>query len=267
MADMIVNVESLNFRSAPENRPETLKGQVFLGQRLTHVEDADVEGWVECQAVIEDGAEDTGFVKKEFLRKPLSKSREQLVSSVHREWIRFRRGTGLEHVSPFSDFVGEMWRKIGLSHLDGTDRDQPWSAAAISFMVRNAGNKYRKFKFAASHSKYIHHAIKAREAEDASVPFWGFRLNELKPEVGDIVCRDNPEFAPAVNFDVARALDSYRSHCDIIMKIDSSRQRVLAIGGNVDHSVNIAVYDLAAGDLLAGTRHVFALLRNITDDE
>ena len=159
-----------------------------------------------------------------------------------------------------------MWRKIGLN-LDGTDRDQPWSAAAVSFMVRNAGTKYRKFKFAASHSKYIHHAIKAREAEDRSVPFWGFRLNELKPEVGDIVCKDNPEFAPAVNFDVARGLDTYRSHCDIIMKIDSPNQRILAIGGNVSQSVNIAVYDFAAGDLLAGTRHVFALLRNVTDAE
>ena len=188
------------------------------------------------------------------------------MTSVHTEWMRFRRGTGLEHVEPFSEFVGEMWQKLGLN-LDGTDRDQPWSAAAVSFMVRNAGTKYRKFKFAASHSKYIHHAINAREAEDTSVPFWGFRLDELKPEVGDIVCRDNPEFAPSVNFDVASALDSYRSHCDIIMKVDLANQRILAIGGNVSQSVNIAVYDLAAGDLLAGTQHVFALLHNITDAE
>ena len=65
MPDMIVNVESLNFRSAPANAPETLKGQVFLGQRVTAVEDADVEGWVACRAVIGD-TEDEGFVKKEF---------------------------------------------------------------------------------------------------------------------------------------------------------------------------------------------------------
>ena len=107
----------------------------------------------------------------------------------------------------------------------------------------------------------------ARDEEDNTVPFWGFRLNELKPEVGDIVCKDNPDFAPAVNFEVARQLDCYRSHCDIIMKIDSANQKILAIGGNVSQSVNIAAYDLAPGDLLAGTRHVFALLRNITDAE
>lgn len=265
MADMIVDVESLNFRSAPENAPDTLRGQVFLGQRLAEVEDSGVDGWVSCRGEV-DGREEAGFVKREFLRKPLSRSREALAASVHREWVRFRRGTGLEHVAPFAGFVGEMWQKVGLN-LDGTDRDQPWSAAAVSFMVRNAGRKYGKFRFAASHSRYIHHAIRAREAEDRSVPFWGFRLNEAKPRVGDIICKDNPDFAPAVNYDVARELDSYRSHCDIIMKIDSGRQRVLAIGGNVSHSVNIAIYDLAPGDLLAGTNHVFALLRNITDME
>jgi hypothetical protein len=104
------------------------------------------------------------------------------VASVHREWMRFRRGTGLEYTSPFSGYVGEMWQKIGLD-LDGTDRDQPWSAAAISFMVRNAGDEYRRFKFAASHSKYIHPAIRACEAGDLTVPFWGHRLSERKPQV------------------------------------------------------------------------------------
>ena len=156
MADMIVDVESLNFRSAPENAPDTLRGQVFLGQRLAEVEDSGVDGWVSCRGEV-DGREEAGFVKREFLRKPLSRSREALAASVHREWVRFRRGTGLEHVAPFAGFVGEMWQKVGLN-LDGTDRDQPWSAAAVSFMVRNAGRKYGRFRFAASHSRYIHHA-------------------------------------------------------------------------------------------------------------
>jgi hypothetical protein len=49
------------------------------------------------------------------------------------------------------------------------------------------------------------------------------------------------------------------------MKVDSERQRVLTIGGNVSHSVGVTFYDLAPGDLLAPTKNVFALLRNITD--
>jgi hypothetical protein len=87
----------------------------------------------------------------------------------------------------------------------------------------------------------------------------------MRPQIGDIVVRDNPAFAPAVTFDVAARLDSYRSHSDIVVAIDSANQRLLAIGGNLGDSVGIAVYDLAPGDFLGETRHTFALLRNRTD--
>lgn len=263
MTDMIVNAEALNFRSAPDSSdPDNLVGTVFLGQRLTEVV-ADVPGWVKCAARI-DGDDATGFVSAKHLRRPLTATREALAASVHREWMRFRRGVGKEHISPFKGFVGEMWRSVGRD-LDGGDRGVPWSAAAISFMVRNAGEAYARFKFSSQHSQYIHHAIRARDRNQRDVPFWGFRIDEEKPRVGDIICKDNPDFAPAVDFNVARALDDYRSHCDIIMWVDSPAQRVVAIGGNVSHSVSITIYDLAPGDLLAGTNHVFALLRNTTD--
>lgn len=180
--------------------------------------------------------------------------------------MRFDRGLGKEHIAPFSGFVGEMWRAIGNNKLDGTDRDVPWSAAAISFMVRHGGNAYKKFRFAPAHSKFIHHAIQARIGQDMTAPFWGFRLNERRPQIGDIVVRDNPTFAPAVTFDVAAGLDSFRSHTDIVVQIDSERQRLLAIGGNVSNSVSISVYDLAPGDFLSNSQHTFALLHNRTDD-
>lgn len=263
MATMYVNVEALNFRSSPTSElPDNITGTVFLGQRLTSVADAE-PGWVRCKATI-DGDARQGFVSRKYLRQPLSDTREALVASVHREWMRFRRGTGLEFIAPFSGFVGEMWRAVG-SNLDGTDRGVPWSAAAISFMVRNAGEAYAGFRFSTQHSQYIHHAIKAREREDRAVPFWGYRIDERKPQVGDIICKDNPEFAPAVNYEVARQLSDYRSHCDIVMWVDSPGQKVIAIGGNVSQSVHTSVYDLAPGDLLANTRHVFALLKNVTD--
>jgi hypothetical protein len=192
--------------------------------------------------------------------------REALIASVNREFMRFDHGLGKENVAPFSGFVGEMWRALDINNLDGTDRDVPWSAAAISFMVRSAGAAYSKFQFAAAHSKYVHQAIRARINGDKTVPFWGFRLNEMRPQIGDIVARDNPDFAPVVTFDVAAQLDSYRSHSDVVVHIDSEHQRLLAIGGNVSDSVSISVYDLAPGDFLADTQHTFALLHNRTDD-
>lgn len=264
MSKLYVAVEALNFRSSPEVRAGNKLGTVFLGQEVEHRGDK-ADGWVSCRAVL-DGSQQDGFVAGRFLREPLSAEREALVASVHREYMRFARGLGKEHIAPFSGFVGEMWQAIGLPNLDGTDRDVPWSAAAISFMVRNAGPKYANFRFAAAHSKYVHQAIRARLDGDRSVPFWGFRLDEVRPRIGDIVARDNPDFGPAVTYDVAAQLDAYRSHTDIVMQIDSDNQILRAIGGNVGHSVDIAHYDLAPGDFLASTRNVFALLRNITDE-
>ncbi|WP_235112876.1 DUF2272 domain-containing protein [Acaryochloris sp. 'Moss Beach'] len=260
---MFVDITALNFRSEPRVAAETRIGTVYLCQKLKNVREADVEGWVACVAEI-DGSDREGFVSARYLRAPISENREKLVASVHREWMRFARGAGKEHHDPYYLYVGEMWQALGLN-LDGTDRDTPWSAAAISFMVKNAGPAYSQFKFAAAHSKFIHHSINARITNDRSAPFWGYRLDEVQPELGDIICRDNPLHAPAVDFDVATSQDSYRSHTDVIMHIDSTNNRIVAIGGNVGHSVKIAEYDLTFGDFAAETRHTFALLKNIAD--
>jgi hypothetical protein len=254
---------ALNFRSTPERLPGNRIGSLHLLQPVEVIEQANDE-YVKCLADF-GGQSMTGFAAKSFLRLTTTPHREALLAAVHREYMRFDRGLGQEHVKPYSGFVGEMWKAIKIK-LDGTDRDQPWSAAAISFMVRNAGPAYSKFAFAAAHSKFIHAAIRARVREDSSFPFWGFRLHEAKPQLGDIVARDNPLFAPQVDFDVAANLQSYRSHTDIIVHIDSEKQKAVAVGGNVGDSVGVAIYDLTPGDFLASTKNTFALLRNITDD-
>lgn len=264
MSTKFVNAIALNFRSSPVVNATTKVGTVFLGQQVSDVVPSDTEGWVNCTARI-GGSVVSGFVSERFLRDPLTPNREALLRQVHHEWMRFGRGTGKEHVPPFSGFVGEMWKAIGLGHLDGTDRDVPWSAAAISFMVRNAGDAYADFRFAAAHSKFTHHAINARLQGNRSVPFWGYRLHEIRPEPGDIVCRDNPLQGADVNFDHAQRHDAFRSHTDIVVRIDSERDKLVAIGGNVSHSVKIAEYDLAPGDFVEDTNHTYAILKNITD--
>lgn len=263
MTSLYVNTPALNFRTEPRISPQTLTGTVYLGQKIQNIKDSDVEGWVSCTAKV-GSSEREGFVSLKFLRSPLTENREKLVASVHNEWMRFARGTGKEHHDPYFKYVGEMWQSIGIN-LDGTDRDTPWSAAAISFMVKNAGSAYRKFKYSPAHSKFVHHAINARFDEDDKVPFWGYRLDEVQPQIGDIICRDNPDYAPEVDFNVAQNQSSYRSHTDIIMQIDSEHNKIIAVGGNVGHSVRIAEYDLTHGDFAADTRETFAILKNITD--
>ena len=79
-----------------------------------------------------------------------------------------------------------MWQSIQMD-LDGRDREVPWSAAFISFVVRKADPDYAGFMFAAAHTRYFHDAINQR-LEGTQSPFWGYRLEEEKPQLGDMVC-------------------------------------------------------------------------------
>lgn len=265
MSARFVDLEALNFRSEPVINPGNRIGVLHLGQLIEEQGPAGQPGWVRVTAEV-NGVTKEGVVKGEVegrlsLREPVSAAREALVAEVIKEWLRFEKGLGLEHHDPFFKFVGEMWKAIGLG-LDGKDRDTPWSAAAISFMVRNAAKKvpqYGKFKFAPSHSKYMHASITKRNAADTSAPFWGVRLHERLPEIGDIVgkWRETPR-----DFDDAAAGDSFKSHSDIIVSVRPDH--VLAIGGNVQQSVNITRYEKTGAGFLAAQDGVFILMANRT---
>lgn len=266
-----VDLEALNFRSASVVSPSTLIETLHLGQPVDELGPATTTGWVRIKAetggVLKEGVvkaeietqSPTGLFLKASLRDPVSDAREALVAEAIKEWLRFEKGQGQEHHEPFFRFVGEMWQAININ-LNGRDRDTPWSAAAISFMVRNAGEtfpKYRNFKFAPAHSQYMHDSIVKRQQNDTIAPYWGFRLFERKPQIGDIVgkWRETPR-----DFDDAAASDAFKSHSDIIVSI--SPDFVLAIGGNVNQSVNITRYAKTPAGLLDGQNQVFMLMAN-----
>jgi hypothetical protein len=266
-----VDLEALNLRSQSDVSPSTRIGILHLGQRVDELGPADKPGWLRIGAVIDGESNEgvvkaeieaqpsTGFLNKQSLRNPVSDVREALVAEVIKQWLRFEKGQGLEHQDPFFKFIGEMWRAIG-SDLDGKDRDTPWSAAAISFVVRNTGDTfpiYKKFKFAGAHSRYIHDSIVKRKQSDSNTPFWGFRLHEKQPQIGDIVCksRETPR-----DFDDAAVSDAFKSHTDVIVSVSSDF--VLAIGGNVGQSVNITRYEKTASGFIAARDGVFALMVN-----
>jgi hypothetical protein len=262
MAIKYVDIEALNLRSAPVISADNRIGILHLGQQVQ--ENGSVAaGWLNVTAEI-NGSTVSGVIKEEIdnlpsLRNPVSAEREALIAQAIKEWLRFEKGQGMEHHDPYYKYVGKMWQAIN-SDLDGKDRDTPWSAAAISFMVRNAGAtvpKYRNFKFAAAHSRYMHDSIIKRDAGETSAPFWGFRLHEKHPQIGDIVgrWRETPR-----DYDDARASDAFKSHTDIIVSVRPDF--VLAIGGNVDQSVNITRYEKTPGGFLAATNAVFIHMVN-----
>jgi hypothetical protein len=253
-----VDVEALNLRSSPKATSANRLAILHLGQPVDTLGPAEVDGWSEVSVEVDDETL-RGFCSSRFLRDPVSTAREALLAAGIREWLRFEKGLGQESVEPFFRYVGEMWRAIGLD-LDGRDADQPWSAAAMSFMVRQAAQQfpfYKKFRFAAAHARYIHDAIVKREVGDPDTPFWGFRLHERRPQLGDLVCRWREV---PVDFDRAAKHDNFKSHCDVVVHI--AADEILALGGNVSNSVSLTRYEKTGAGFLAATNNVFAHLVN-----
>lgn len=252
MSSMHVDATSLNLRSEPRVAAGNILAALPLAHPVTTTGGANGNGFQPVATTL-DGGSLAGFVSAGHLRAAASPAREALIREAVGQWLRFQRGAGKENVDPFAGFVGEMWASIGLD-LDGRDGDQPWSAAFISFVVRRAG--YAGFRFAAAHARYIHDSIVRRQRNEAS-PFWGFRITEHKPALGDMVCRWR---AVPRSFDDAARRDDFKSHCDIVVQLGDGS--VNTIGGNVANSVSTTRYRLDAQGFLDGSGNVFAVLRN-----
>jgi hypothetical protein len=255
MTTLKVKTDSLNLRSSPEIANDNIIGVLNMAQSVEVISGGSSDRFLKVEANI-GGATKQGFASQAFLRELVSDRKEALISAAVKEWLRFDRGQKVETDNPQVAIVGEYWKAIGLN-LDGNDTDLPWSAAFISFAARAAG--YSNFKFAQSHSTYVHDAVDKRRANDTNAPFWGFNVSDRKPQLGDLVCRT----PSSSNFPSIDSIPSggFPSHCDIIVEVKDSEVRT--IGGNVSNSVSITSYALdASGFLKSGSKRVYGILKN-----
>jgi hypothetical protein len=254
MTVMKVKTDSLNLRRSPEIKDGNIITALVLAQEVKVIQGNPTDRFWEVETVV-NGSTLRGFVSAAFLRKPVSAAKEAFISAAVKEWLRFDRGNKLEYEDPQYRYIGEYWQKIGLN-LGGRDRDQPWSAAFISFVARVAG--YSDFKFAPAHATYIYDAVDKRRSNLTTAPFWGFELGEHKPQLGDLVCRARAD----THIDSMASLPGggFKSHCDIVVEIRDSEVRTL--GGNVGHSVSITSYPLDNNGFLRKINQVFGVLRN-----
>ena len=253
MIKMMVSTDNLNLRSSGNLSAGNILLQLPLGHEVKIINAPEGEKFWEVETTV-NGQVKNGFVSSRYLRQPLSDAKEKLISGAVKEWMRFNRGTGKENVAPFSTIVGEYWAGLNID-LDGTDRDQPWSAAFMSFIIRQAG-AYADFIFNAAHAKYILDAKAKRNAGVTTAPFWLFRLGEHKPQLGDLVCkwRENRR-----TFDDLPS-GGFKSHTDVIVEIADGKAK--AIGGNVRESCTLSSFPLNSHGFLKDANNVFAIMRN-----
>lgn len=185
-------------------------------------------------------------------------TRERVVAIATQEWELFGRQTididgklshqgAQENDEGYWQRVGDYWHQGVHLDLDGRDRDEAWSAAFMSWVMRSAGLGPR-FYYSEWHAHYIHRSIRARRDGDQTFAFWGYRLSERAPQVGDLV-----GYARQDDIDYDHQRQVYKSHTDVVVAVRPGQIDV--IGGNVSDSVTKKTLRTDAEGKLIDTNH------------
>jgi hypothetical protein len=162
-----------------------------------------------------------------------SSFKQRIKEIAEQEWEFFGRGKKKNDAN--------FWKRVNLYFRealgrDQKNRDEAWSAAFISWVMKKAGAG-NKFRYSSGHSYYITDAIKKRTVNDPDAGFKGYRPDEITLEVGDLVCnarcsKKNPNCSKA---DYSTTNPGYLSHCDIV--VATRPGEIDIIGGNTSNRI------------------------------
>ncbi|HEY6362025.1 MAG TPA: DUF2272 domain-containing protein [Vicinamibacterales bacterium] len=136
----------------------------------------------------------------------------------------------------------------------------PWSAAFVSWVMCEAGlGAASQFQRAIAHHAYIDQAIRARDGRAPQAAFAAYDAGETAITPGDLLCSSRrPAYRTIADRRRQMGIGA-RSHCDVVVKVDEARERILAIGGNVRGAVSLK--------LLRGNREPGKPLRLVDMEE
>ena len=143
----------------------------------------------------------------------------------------------------------------------------PWSAAFVSWVMCEGGlGDARQFRRAVAHHAYIDQAIRARDDSAARAAFTAYDIGEAPVVPGDLLCSARRPAYRSIGERRLQMGDGARTHCDIVVKLDAPRARILALGGNVRGAVSLKLLPAARdpGEGLRpvpGARRIFAHLK------
>jgi hypothetical protein len=209
-----------------------------------------------------EAEEDDGFPRRS--RRPGDAQSMRVADTISGYWT----------VTPGGDWIIGSQNKI----WNGADGSQarwrfPWSAAFVSWVMCEGGlQDSSQFQRAIAHHTYIDQAIRARE-QNSSAAFVAYDAGAAPLAPGDLLCTARrPEYR-TIEARRRQMGVGARTHCDIVVKVDPAKERILAIGGNVRGTVGLKILpavkdgdalrvrDQAQGLEGSRTRPVFAHLK------
>lgn len=154
-----------------------------------------------------------------------------------------------------SSYLLDYWKAVGFNFTASQMQNAsvqsayPWSSAFISWLFYKAGAK-DQFPYAQSHSGYFQKAKASRNNKNA--PLRGFRVSEYAPKPGDLVVysRENGKGYDTSGF--------FASHGELV--IETGKNYIKAIGGNVSNKVKVSTYKTDENGKLSGNKVPFFMV-------
>jgi hypothetical protein len=143
--------------------------------------------------------------------------------------------------------------------------DTSWSAAFVSYVIKQAGVAPNAFHFANAHRAFIYDAFATSAGEvkhEASEQIYrACPLTSTKPRVGDVICAHREgalsnlkegDVRERIRLELEGRTDARtirRAHCEVVAHIDAGARKVYTIGGNVNQAVAARKLNLHGRDL------------------
>jgi hypothetical protein len=163
--------------------------------------------------------------------------------------------TSAAHLLRWAENVSdpELREILRESVLRAAITDTSWSAAFVSYVIRQSGVSETAFRFANAHRAYIYDAFAVSVAEPKNNRSEGIYracpLSTTRPRVGDLICQHRESALADASDEALREriraeLDGSadmrtvrRTHCEVVAHVDAQARKVYTIGGNVNQAV------------------------------
>ena len=121
--------------------------------------------------------------------------------------------------------------------------------------VRGRPRRHGQFQRAIAHHAYIDQAIRARDGRVPQAAFAAYDMGEAPIAPGDLLCSARRPVYRAIADRRRQMGNGARTHCDIVVKVDEARERILVIGGNVRGVVALKLLKAQRPTGKAASRH------------
>jgi hypothetical protein len=143
-------------------------------------------------------------------------------------------------ITPEGGWILENQNEVWSTRGPEEDWRYPWSAAFISWVMCEGGlGDTAQFRRAIAHHSYIDQAIRARDGGSTTAAYTAYDTGEIDVEPGDLLCSARRPGYETLAERRRQLGVGARTHCDLVVKVEPARNRILAIGGNVGDAVSL----------------------------